>query len=122
MKKFEKHRSNIRAVAQKMKQALERGDSFKGSAFKEEYQHISELVERLSRDKEKIDNWMKLGRRLAKKSGVGSFEFLLNLEAAKKFLEDPKLYAKELEELCDYVGSTDLDDAKFVYKLNCLNH
>lgn len=120
MKDFEKHRSNLRNLAQKMKQALQDGESFKGSAFKEEYQHISDLIARLSKDQGRIGNWNKLGEILRKKMGVNADSFKTQLEAVKKFLDNPKPYAQELEDLCTYVGETDLDDAKFIYKWHCL--
>ncbi len=120
MKDFEKHRSNLRNLAQKMKQALQDGESFKGSAFKEEYQHISDLIARLSKDKDRIGNWNKLGEILRKKMGVNADSFKTQLEAVKNFLDNPKPYAQELEDLCTYVGETDLDDAKFIYKWHCL--
>lgn len=112
MENHKQHISDLRKLALDMKDIVKRKED-----FGEQYQHIKKLITRIRTDQQNIRNWDKLNKRFQKISSISVSSFLDELEATLRILDRLEEIDSFFAELCDCVGSTDLDDAKFICTL-----
>lgn len=83
----------------------------------EQYLHIKQLSNVISCDMKRFINWNALDAHFEKSTSYSAKDFYNDLISTVSILEKIDQIEPQIRKLCECVGTTDLDDAKFMYTL-----
>ncbi len=117
MTENKQHHSELLEIYNEIKRAF----SVELCLKEEQIKHIKNLSNQVNKDKNRISNWNDLNSSLIYSVGTSLDDFANNLNAAMYIHENSEQFVKDIADLCGHIGPSDLDDAKFVYKLHKFN-